>query len=309
MTDDERRQWMVDPECPWWAKLRRAESLINEIEARFNTLNRAGSGWEIIREPDAEQALVYRIRFPKTISADFAVLVGDAIHNLRSSLDQVAYQLAVQHSGPLTEDTERMTEFPIRASGEQFDGWAASRSRRTKLRRAEIFGEAGLQAIRSVQPFAFAEEAAAITGQSGAEAIGRSQEDERDNDVSFVLNTLWNVDKHRRLPALAWVISLLWWNGTSEQGLTTAHLNEPLVDGQVLARDEGNREVSFEFELVLLDSPAQGSRHLVDTLRNLHQSLAGWVIPRMLHVADGNEPPFIIRFRPPRAPAANASAS
>jgi hypothetical protein len=43
--------------------------------------------------------VVYRIRLP--ISADFAVLVGDAIRNLRSSLNQVADQLAVQHSGAL----------------------------------------------------------------------------------------------------------------------------------------------------------------------------------------------------------------
>ena len=50
--------------------------------------------------------MVYRIRLIEPISADFAVLVGDAIRNLRSSLDQVAYQLAVQHSGPLTEDAE-----------------------------------------------------------------------------------------------------------------------------------------------------------------------------------------------------------
>jgi len=41
---------MVDPECPWWAKLRRAESLIDAIRHAFEALNRAGSGWEIVRE-------------------------------------------------------------------------------------------------------------------------------------------------------------------------------------------------------------------------------------------------------------------
>jgi hypothetical protein len=58
--------------------------------------------------------VAYRIGLIGPISADFAVLVGDAIRNLRSSHDQVAYQLAVQHSGPLTEDAERMTQLPIR---------------------------------------------------------------------------------------------------------------------------------------------------------------------------------------------------
>ena len=85
--------------------------------------------------------MVYRIRLIEPISADFAVLVGDAIRNLRSSLDAVAYQLAVQHSGPLTEDAERMTELPIRISGAQFDDWATSKNKQTKLRRSEIFGK------------------------------------------------------------------------------------------------------------------------------------------------------------------------
>jgi hypothetical protein len=35
------------------------------------------------------------------------------------------------------------------------------------------------------------------------DAVGRSQEAERDNDVGLVLNTLRNVYKHRRLPLLA----------------------------------------------------------------------------------------------------------
>ena len=61
--------------------------------------------------------MAYRIRLTEPISADFAVSVGDAIGNLRSFLNQVAYQLAVQHSGPLTEDAERRTELPIRVSG------------------------------------------------------------------------------------------------------------------------------------------------------------------------------------------------
>ena len=132
---------MVDPECPWWAKLRRAESLIDET----GTLRGAQQSGEWLGDcsGDAEEAVVYRIRLIEPISADFAVLVGDAIRNLRSSLDQVAYQLAVQHSGSLTEDAERMTELPIRISGTQFDDWATSKNKQTKLRRSEVFGKRG----------------------------------------------------------------------------------------------------------------------------------------------------------------------
>jgi hypothetical protein len=36
-----------------------------------------------------------------------------------------------------------MTELPIRISGAQFDDWATSKNKQTKLRRSEIFGKRG----------------------------------------------------------------------------------------------------------------------------------------------------------------------
>ena len=59
MSQYEGRQWMVDPECPSWAKLRRAECLIDEIRQRFRgaqqSRERLGD-----RSGDAEEAVVYR---------------------------------------------------------------------------------------------------------------------------------------------------------------------------------------------------------------------------------------------------------
>jgi hypothetical protein len=171
---------------------------------RSGTLRGAQQGreWLGVCSGDAEEAVVCRIGLSEPISADFAVLVGDAIGNLRSLLDQVAYQLAVQHSGPLTEDAERMTKYPIRISGAQFDDWATSKNKQTKLRRSEIFGKRvpddSLGTAVGVR-----RAAEAISKRSREDAVGRSQEAERDNDVGFVLNRLRNVYKHRRLPLLA----------------------------------------------------------------------------------------------------------
>ena len=64
-----------------------------------------------------------------------------------------------------------MTTVPIRISGAHFDDWRG-----------------------------FEEQ---TDGRSRENAVGRSQEAERDNDVGFVLNRLRNVDKLRRLPRLA----------------------------------------------------------------------------------------------------------
>src|SRR5215213_1403898 len=50
MSQCEGRQWMVDPECPWWAKVPPSRKPDRRNQARFEALNRAGSGWEIVRE-------------------------------------------------------------------------------------------------------------------------------------------------------------------------------------------------------------------------------------------------------------------
>jgi hypothetical protein len=42
-----------------------------------------------------------------------SVLIGDALHNLRSSLDILAYALASAYTKPLTEQTAQDSEFPI----------------------------------------------------------------------------------------------------------------------------------------------------------------------------------------------------
>jgi hypothetical protein len=63
--------------------------------------------------------------------------------------------------------------------------------------------EAGFRTIRSGTAVRVRRAAELISGRSRQDAVGRSQEAERDNDVGFVLNRLRNVYKHRRLPLLA----------------------------------------------------------------------------------------------------------
>jgi hypothetical protein len=46
MSQYEGRQWMVDPECPWWVQLRRAESLIDQISGHQQ--ERANSALEMV---------------------------------------------------------------------------------------------------------------------------------------------------------------------------------------------------------------------------------------------------------------------
>ena len=66
--------------------------------------------------------------------------------------------------------------------------------------RGQLYGEAERAAFRCVQPFAIGDEARAL----GVE-WNESPQSELLTDHAYALNSLWNIDKHRRLPELAWV--------------------------------------------------------------------------------------------------------
>jgi hypothetical protein len=80
------------------------------------------------------------------------------------------------------------------------DDWAPSKNKQTKLPHSRSSGSGvpddslGIAVRRAAE---------AISKRLRQDAVGRSQEAERDNDVSFVLNRLRNVYWHRRRPLLA----------------------------------------------------------------------------------------------------------
>jgi hypothetical protein len=105
-------------------------------------LNRAGSGWEIVREMLMRPWSTGSDSLSRSRPAS-PVLVGDAIRNLRSSLDRVAYQPAVQHCGPLTEDAERMTGVTDPHFRRAVRRLGVLEEQQTKLRCWEVFGKRG----------------------------------------------------------------------------------------------------------------------------------------------------------------------
>lgn len=85
------REWLEDPEAPWWAKLRRAQVHINEVRQRVDALQSAGI-WSIEREPAADgcsyrfrlhraDGWAYRFRINRAVPADLLAAVGDAVAN------------------------------------------------------------------------------------------------------------------------------------------------------------------------------------------------------------------------------------
>jgi hypothetical protein len=296
--------WRSDAEAPWWVKLRRARLHIDEVHQRIRALD-ASEPWSVEKEPTEDpDSWAFRFRTCRPIPADLRAAVGDAVANMRSALDYAAYELAVRHAGTLTPRQEMATAFPICRDGEAFDGFF-SKGRWGPVR-AEIYGETERLALRCVQPFALGEEARSL----GVEWLVPA-EYELLTDGGWALNTVWNIDKHRRLPELAWGRDeLFYWQGADQLAIKEWRVLVPprssLVDNQLILELSGTKgngrpdvELTQEIDLILADDPSPHKAALTDRLEQLYQSLSGWVLPRIFSTAEGNLPPIMISFRPP----------
>ncbi len=309
------RDWLENPEAAWWAKLRRAQVHIDEVRQRVDALQNAGI-WSIERKRAdgcssrfrlyRAHGWAYRFKINQAVPADLLAAVGDAVGNMRSALDYVAYELARHHivelGGEMGDEEEAATAFPIRMDEASFDRffdvgrWARVRNR--------LYGDVERKALRCVQPFALADEARAVGVEPSTDA-----EHYLLTDHAYALNAVWNIDKHRRLPEVAWALgNLVWWSkdDASYQWIQQVGEFVPLENGTILGelhnRSGPGRpavDPNLEIEIVLADDPSPYKSPLVARLENLHRSLAGWVIPRVFIVAEGNTPPIMISFSPP----------
>jgi hypothetical protein len=296
--------WKSDPEAPWWVKLRRARLHVDEVHQRVRALD-ASKPWSVERETTADpDSWAFRFRIYRPIPADLRAAVGDAIANMRSALDYAAYELAVRYAGTLTPRQENATAFPICKDREMFDRFFTTG--RLGPVRARIYGETERLALRCVQPFALGEEARSLGVEWSTPA-----DHELLTDGAWALNTVWNIDKHRRLPELAWGRDeFFYWQGADQFSIEAWRVLVPpsssLKDNQLIlelrgTQGSGRPDVKLiqEINLLLADDPSPYKRALGDRLEQLHQSLSGWVLPRIFATADGNPPPIMISFQPP----------
>jgi hypothetical protein len=298
-------EWLSDPEAPWWAKLRRAQAHINEVRQRADALQ-SEEVWSIQRESANADSWAYLFRIHRAVSADLRAAVGDAVANMRSALDYVAYELARHHivkmGGEMGDKEEAATAFPIRVDQASFERFFVA-GRRGPVR-SRLYGDVERKALQCVQPFALADEARAVGVQPSTDP-----QDDLLTDHAHALNAVWNIDKHRRLPAATWTLgNLVWWSKDGAAHQWIRHVGEfaPLEDGTVLGElhdrsGSGRPEVDphVEIEIVLADDPSPYKAPLVGRLEGFHRSLAHWVIPRVFIVAEGNPPPILISFSPP----------
>lgn len=154
-----------------WLKLHRAGSHLADLESQLTKWAHSGHH-EVFDEPDTGRGSDWRR--VRVVTDDvpldpFSVVIGDILHNLRSTLDHLVYSLSEKHTGsPLPDKLAKDSEFPIFRCP---DGKAINR----RIRGMHPDAQAR---IRDLQPY------------------------QRPNfalDPLWILQELSNVDKHRLL--------------------------------------------------------------------------------------------------------------
>ena len=134
--------------------------------------------WEE-RDPETGDTVIYTE--PRPTPDGVGLIASDCVHNLRSALDQLVYSLSWTHTaGPMRHTTVTGSEFPIYGPRAPYPTEIAKR-------------------IGWVHPDAQA-------------VIKRLQPHHRGNayasDELWILDQLWNIDKHRRLPFMAAAVNI-----------------------------------------------------------------------------------------------------
>ena len=157
---------------------------VNRAHEHFTTLKGEIDAWNerrpygLVPEVHAHGAKhLLRVRLTEPIDVMWSVLLGEAIHDLRSALDQIVYQLTIANTGKALD----RTQFPIFSKRRRF----AETSKRFPY---GVPGS-GLHQIRGVAsgPHSFIE-ALQPYPQRRTRTVHRSIAN---------LHDLWNQDKHR----------------------------------------------------------------------------------------------------------------
>jgi hypothetical protein len=156
---------------------------IARADEHFRTLNREMEAWFtdgpyrlLPEEYDEGRKHFYRLKLPKPIPLDWAVIMGEAIHDLRSALDQCVYWLGVDS----TRSEVPFSSFPVYNSKSAFyerDSKGAW-TRRSGMNKIRGIGPGPQAFIEDLQPY--------------------PQRYRRFDCVAVgTMHDLWNQDKHR----------------------------------------------------------------------------------------------------------------
>jgi hypothetical protein len=134
------------------SKVKRAEDHIQNLHRFWNSFAVAAYPWTA--QDDSQSGYrIYRLTYAKPIPVDVPWMVGDAVHNLRSALDHLAFHLVstfTNGNGPFKE-----LYFPI---AETFDKFNKSLIRASKCKSSsgavvQRLRQEAIEAIKRIEPY------------------------------------------------------------------------------------------------------------------------------------------------------------
>jgi hypothetical protein len=197
-----------------------------------------------------------------------SLIIGDCLHNLRSALDNLAFELALEHTqGPMSKEIEEASAFPIQHL-------QTKKSNKRFKDMTEGIDPKAKQAIADLQPY-----------NRGAKFA---------SDSLWQLNELSRRDKHR-LPPVASLVTIRSLTYFVPEGIETAEVNmmvtgfegrAPVVNYPALDKT-GAKVKDIDFNLIF----SVGFSYLVP------KNLLGRQIPEVLeniytHITDRVLPPL-----------------
>ena len=246
-------------------KLLRAKQQIQalQLEVRQFTEDR-DYAFGIAEDTQTREGVAY-VYFSKQPPDNWSVVIGEIIHDLRSCLDHIVYQLALRHSRQAMSGSE----FPIFTDAKVFyenDGRGIP-TRQSGMHKIRGVAPLAQEIIRDVQPF------------------NRGQPERH---VLWVLQQYSNIDKHRMLQLTQTAVDVsdmtIQPTGDIQVGMVR-QAEGPMVSGDELARwqvvrgTEGTVNVNCRFTIrVAFDHTApEAARHvgIIDGLESVVSVVEG----------------------------------
>jgi hypothetical protein len=243
-------------------KVERARQHIADLETHIAEFHKRAP-YLVVREEDPKTGdLVWRVRVREQPPPSLALLAGDAVHNLRTALDHLMWQLVLANG----HEPDDQTMFPITANATRFRAGGPRRMKGASAR--------AVAAIRAAKPY-----------KGG-------------NDLLWRLHRLDANDKHRLLyvvgaahRSITLASSLPSPTGTGRVPLPKFDLHPadrqfPLRDGAelFLVRAAGRAgyaenydEPEFSFEVALSDGEVVEGEPILQTLSQLADFTSGFI--------------------------------
>jgi hypothetical protein len=139
---------------------------------------------EVKQDSETGEGIIVAAEIPKLPQYEWGVLIGDAVHNIRSALDHVVWELSVEQSGPTPDPINhkwKRIRYPIIGDSTKYSA---------RERRGEPAPDSGIRCTWAIR-----RDLDALIKKTQPFTSGKHFK----KHPLFVLEELWNADKHRTL--------------------------------------------------------------------------------------------------------------